>query len=86
MSWHLEVCGTKTDVIAAIDESVSTSGGMPPVVGAYLKDAVAAVKTEGTPGMVVHVKSIGHRPIESSGAQEECVVRAIRRGPWTPPA
>lgn len=80
MSWHIEVCGTKEDVCAAIDEAVANPHGMPPVVGAYLKDAVAACADR--PGHNVHVKSVGHRPLENSGSTEESTVRLLRSGTW----
>lgn len=80
MSWHLEVCGSKEDVTAAIDEAMSIPGGMPPVVGSYLKDAVAACVTSDE--YVVSVRSDGHRPLTSSGSSEESVVRVIRAKPW----
>lgn len=82
MSWHLEVCGTKDDVNAAIDEQVANPHGMPPVVGSYLKDAVAAVNPGAKPGYTIHVKSTGHRPMEGAGSTEECFVRCVRSGPY----
>jgi hypothetical protein len=88
MSWHLENCGTRGEVKAAIDEMVAAPHGMPKPVGDYLKDAVDAVDLTNETGIeddryFVHVKSTGHRP--SNGGQEECLVRRIRRGPWKIP-
>lgn len=82
MSWHIEVVGTKEDVTAAIDEAMASQTGMPPVVGSYLKDAVAAVNPKENPGYLVHVKSTGHRPMEGAGSSEECLVRCVRSKPW----
>lgn len=83
MSWHLEICGTPSDVNAAIDECVANAYGMPPVVGSYLKDAVAAVKAGDS--SLVYVKSNGHRPMESAGSNETSEVKLIRAKPYNPP-
>lgn len=83
MSWHIEVCGTPSDVCATIDECAASSHGMPPVVASYLKDAVAACVPK-TPGNYnVYVKSVGHRPMEGSGSTEESTVRLLRSRPWS---
>ncbi len=80
MSWHIEVCGTKEAVIACIDEQLENTQGMPQAVGDYLKNAVMAIKDADY--LSVHLESIGHRPIDCSGASEKCIVRAIRNKPW----
>jgi hypothetical protein len=86
MSWSIEVVGTEEDVVAAIDEAAASQGGMPPSVRDYLKDAVAAVKTDRADmPLLVHVKSSGHRPMESSGSAETAEVRGIRCKPWRAP-
>jgi len=64
MSWHLKTCGTKSEVTAAIDESVAASNSMPRTVGDYLKDAVAAIDltdgaADGTERCLVLVESTG---------------------------
>lgn len=81
MSWHLDVCGTKEEVVASIDEAMSSSIGMPASVGAYLKDAVAACKT-GDGEYNVHVTSSGHRPMEHGMANETCSVVLRRAKTW----
>ena len=89
MSWSIEVCGSKENVKAAIDEAAASSSGLPPAVAAYLKDAVDAIDlTMGTDPQQpssdqVFVKSNGHRPMYTSG-QEVCEVRRLRSGPYRP--
>lgn len=90
MSWSLNTAGTKSEVTAAIDEVIAAQSGMPRSVGDYLKNAVEAIDlTEGSPGgderYLVHVESMGHRPMSGSGSRETCTVTKIRRGPWNLP-
>jgi hypothetical protein len=86
MSWHLDVCGKKEDVIAAVDEAVAQSSGMPASVGDYIKEAVAAcAATSQGADLVVHVKSSGHRPMENPLAAEECTIRVHRATPYRRP-
>lgn len=83
MSWYIEVCGTPEEVNAAIDEEAARSGGMPPVVSSYLKDAVAACTPPTPANYTIYVKSCGHRPLTSGGSAEECTVRLLRAKPWS---
>ncbi len=90
MSWHIKTCGTKAEVIAAIDEAAANQSGMPKAVADYLKDAVNNVdltegSKDGTEHYLVLVDSFGHRPMSGSGSEEKCVVTKVRRGPWNLP-
>lgn len=88
MSWHIEACGPKEDIVAMIDECVANPSGMPAAVGDYLKSAIAA--TPDGPEYNVYVKSNGHRPMTGSGSNEQAEVKVLRAKPWkpvpTPPA
>lgn len=90
MSWHMNTCGTKAEVTAAIDEATAAPSGMPKAVGDYLRDVVESTDlvegaTDGVERYLVHVESTGHRPMNGSGAKETCTVTKVRRGAWNPP-
>jgi hypothetical protein len=80
MSWNVNNTGTKEEVVAALDEALANQQGMPPVVGAYLKAAVAAIELK--PGYLVRVESTGHRPMSGAGSTEVCKVELVKSGPW----
>lgn len=84
MSWSIEVCGKRNDVLAAIEEAATSS--LPQGVASYLKDAVAACAPSGEADFNIEVKSNGHRPMEFSGANETAYVRVVRASPWKPAA
>lgn len=80
MSWHLEIAGSKEDVIATIEEAESKEHGIPSDVAGYLKRAVAASQLR--PQFAIYVKSSGHRDSKGTGSNEQNEIREILTKPW----